>query len=513
MTPYWITKHQDLLPSAFISFVQFTSDPTVSSMQDDHLKASVNQMKSLLASTSYRTRLVVVLCSEMSILEADVDQRLANIRRATALDSKCSLFFFPPNLSTIEIRAFVETVLAALQPLCVEYYRELSKHARRKRNRASVPPPTAPPTSGTSRTLSHQGWNVRYEFKLAVFAEFRQEMDAAGRNYEAAYEALMGRDVFETIACWNPRFNEARMLADAIAIRILRCLLWNGQTTAAVQSWENHKVRMQDLIDRRGKGSANYGWKAWEARWYQIMAELMDQAVLPCFNLPDRGEETVAEVSSTIQIFAAAERTIPTGERLHPWQLLHHQGYWLDQSVKCTLERRSMAELIPEEDRTSFAQSPASQVARKLDLYDTYLCPEPYLESPLSSHKSFDHSALILDTCKKSLDHFSVRSQFRAVDRIKLQIAREYMRQGSWQRALAELGPLWCTLSWRPAGWWDLVGEVGWAVRECAWRVGDATTVIAADWELLNKCQCTCHGIDFLSPCSCGTTHPDFPRL
>lgn len=487
ITPYWITKHQDLLPSIFISFFSFTSDPNLSSVHDNHLKATVNQIKGVLASASYRTRFVVVLCSEKSILEVDVDGRLANIRRATGLDSKSSLFFLPPNLSPVETGAFVGTVLAALQPVCVEYYREISKHARRKRTRGSVPPPTAPPTSGTSQTLSNQGWNVRYDFKLAVLAEFRQEMDAAGRSYVAAYEGLMSQDVIESVASWSPRFNEARLLADVIAIRILRCLLWNGQTTSAVQSWENHKTRVQDLVDRRGKGLANYGWKAWEARWYQVMAEVIRMADLPVFAIPEPNKSFSNEVTRLTEIYAAPERTIPIGERIPPWQMLHHEGYWLNQSINLTVERRKLAEEIPEEDRSPPAQSTASHIASKFDMYDTYLCPEPYLESPLPGHQGFNHSEMILHMFESSKGYFSRRSQGRAAEQIKLQIVREYMRQTAWHDALRVSKELWLNTSWRRAGWWNLVEELGWVLRECAIHVGDGGSVIAVDFELLNK--------------------------
>jgi hypothetical protein len=486
ITPSWITKHQDLLPSTIISFFSFTSDANLSTVHDNHLKVTVNQVKSVLASSSYRTRFVVVLCSEKSILEADVDGRLTNIRRATGLDSKSSLFFFPPNLSSVETRAFVGTVLAALQPVCVEYYREISKHARRKRNRGSVPPPTAPPTSGTSQTLSNQGWNVRYEFKLAVLAEFRQEMDAAGRSYVAAYEGLMGQDVIESVASWSPRFNEARLLADVVAIRILRCLLWNGQTTSAVQSWENHKARVQDLFDRRGKGSANYGWKAWEARWYQVMAEVIQMADLPVFAFPEPNRLSTSEAARPIEVYAAPERTIPIGERIAPWQLLHHEGYWLNQAIKGTIERRKLAEEVPEEDRSSPAQSTASQIASKFDMYDTYLCPEPYLESPLPGHQGFNHSAMILAMFEVIKGHFSRRNQGRAVEQIKLRMVREYMKQAAWHDALRVSKELWSISSWRRAGWWNLLEELGWVLRECATHVGDGGTVVSVDFELLN---------------------------
>ncbi|KAI9881024.1 MAG: hypothetical protein M1830_008906 [Pleopsidium flavum] len=481
MTPQWISKHQELLPSAFVTFFNFTADPNLSSLQDNQVKASVNQLKSVFSSSSYKTRFVAVLCSEKSILEADVDERLTNIRQATRLDSKNSLFFFPPNLSPVETQAFVETVLAALQPACVEYYRELSKHARRKRNRGSVPPPTAPPTFGTSQTLPSQGWNVRYEFKLGVLAEFRQEMDAAGRNYEGAYEGLMGQDVSDTIASWSPRFNEARLLADIIAIRILRCLLWNSQTTSAVQSWENHKARMQDFIDRKGKGSANYGWEAWEARWLQVMAEVIGMADVPVFSVPG------IVATDGVKIYAPPERAIPIGVRIRPWELLHHEGYWLNQSTQHTFVRRRLAQEVPEEDRTSPGQSPASQVASKSYTYDTYLCPEPHIESPLPGHNGFDHSAMILKSCKSSVDQFRRRGQGRAVEQLKLQIAREQMRQASWHDAFRTLRALWQELSWRRSGWWELVDEVAWSLRESASHVGDGGSVVSVDWELLNN--------------------------
>lgn len=487
MTPQWLNKHQELLPSVFVSFFTFTSDPNISSLQDNQLKATINQIRSVFSSSSYKTRFVAVLCSEKSILDADVDQRLNNIRRATGLDSKSSLFFFPPNLSTVETRAFVQTTLAALQPVCVEYYRELSKHARRKRNRGSIPAPTAPPTSGTSQTLPSQGWNVRYEFKLGVLAEFRQEMDAAGRNYENAYESLMSQDVSETIASWSPRFNEARLLADVTAIRILRCLLWNGQTTSAVQSWANHKTRMQDFIDRKGNGSASYGWEAWEARWYSVMAEVVGKADIPIFSIPDPSGLSSTETNKVVEIYAPPERAIAIGERLLPWELLHHGGYWINQSIRHTVARRKLAQDIPEEDRASPGQSPASHVASRSYMYDTYLCPEPHVESPLPGRKGFDHSKVILKCYASSLDQFCRRGQGRAVEHVKLQIAREHMQQESWHDAFRILMALWHDISWRRAGWWNLVEELAWTLRDCAWHVGDGACLVAVDWELMSN--------------------------
>ena len=470
----WIEKHQELVPSAYISFYTFTSDPKLSTLHDNQLKTDINNTKSILSQSGYKTRQIVALLSEKSIVQSpEVEERLANIRKATGLDSKTSLFFLPPQSSPVELQAFVQTIISTIYPVCIEYYRDLSKHSRRKRNRGIIPPPTAPPTSGTSQTLSSQGWNVRYDFKLGVFAEFRQEMDAAVRSYESGYEVLLGADVLETIASWNPRWNEARLLADVFAIRILRCLLWNGNSTAAVRRWQSHRDRIRDFVDRRGKGSATYGWEAWEARWATVMAELVKKASFIEF--------------VGFPLYLQAEKTIPIGERMKPWDYLHHPGYWYRLATRHLMARRILALSIPEEDRSPPGSSPASAIASKAYTYDTYLCPEPHEENPLPGHEGVDHSALIIESLDKGIVEFQRNGQSRFLQELQLLSANENMKQEAWDEALKILRPLWQKMSYRKEGWWNGVEEISWALRKAAVQAGDGGSIIAVDWEMMNK--------------------------
>ena len=488
MTSLWFTKHQTLLPCTLISFFKFTLDSNSSTLQDNKLKTEINAIRSSITASGYKLRLAVVLVCEDIGPETNLNDRVATVRRATNLDSK-TLFFMPQHHSSVETRAFVGNILASIQPSCIEYYRDLSKHSRRKRNRGTIPAPTAPPVSGTSQTLSSQGWNVRYETKLGCFAEFRQEMDAAGRNYEAAYEILLDGDVFEDIAGWSPRFNEARLLADALAIRILRCLLWTGQTTSAVQSWSNHRARVLDLVERKGKGSGTYGWMAWEARWSTVMAELIERVDVPIFHIPDQPRTPGALPLDIPDIYAIPEKAFAQDERLPAWDLLHHEGYWLIRSAKCTRLRRKLAHAMPKEDRTSPGRSPASHVASQSHMYDTYLCPGPHFEYALPGHSTFDYTSSLTKTLLNSSKHFSIRQQNRAVEKLELDMAREYMRVGQWNNAMLHLKHMWQKLSWRRSGWWKLVEEVGWAVRACARHIGDGETLVAVEWELLSSCM------------------------
>lgn len=488
LSPLWVTKHQTLVPAAVINFFPLSLDSNMSSLRDNQLKIEINGLKREWAASGYKTRFIVVLLAEQDEdgSLADVDDRVAGIRRATNLDQK-SIFLLPPDATPAELKEFTNSLLSLLHPSIMEYYRDLSKHARRKRNRSSIPPPTLPPTSGTSQTLSHQGWNVRYEFKLAVFAEFRQEMDAAYRSYQSAYDTLFAGEVFENIPGWNPRFNDARLLADALAIRIIRCLFWAGQTSAAVRSWVNHKNRIQDIVDRRGKGTGNYGWEAWESRWSMVMAQLIRWAEVPAISVDSAHPQN----QSHCPIFVPRDRAAPAPDGLFPWEQLHHEGYWLYRSASHTITRRTLAEQIPHEDRVPPGQSPASQIASKSYLYDTYLVPDPHLEAPQQG-QGFDHSGLIQNTLKESLEEFSKRNQRRKVESLSLQIAEEYMRIGSWSEAHDMLRPLWPNLSWRRAGWWQLMARFGWALRECALRVQDGESVIRIDWELLSRGEHQC---------------------
>lgn len=478
ITPLWITKHQSRLPAIFISFFALTTDPNTSSLRDNQIKVEVGNIRGVFSSTNYKTKLVVVLIRESGNESLfGVEERLESIRRATGLDSR-HLFYFNAQTSREAASDFVKNVLTSLQPFSVEYYRDLSKHARRKRNRSSVPPPTAPPTYGTSQTLPLQGWNVRYEFKLGVFAEFRQEMDAACRNYESAYEGLFSQDLFETISSWNPRFNEARLLADAIAIRILRCLLWTAQPTSAARFWNKHRNRMKDLVNRRGKGSDIYGWEAWEAVWSKSFAQMLARAARSEISSPDTTQDHLARSQ-----FSPAEKSIPSGERIAPWDLLHHDGYWWNRAWKHTRKRRELVLQMPEEDRTSPGQSPASAIANRSHLYDTYLALEPHLEYPLDGKKGYNYSLEIVDTIQSSVRSFSRCHQMRFVEQLRLEEAKELLREERWQDALGIAQSIWPCLSWRRAGWWEMVVEVARTFEKAAKQTGDAESLLRLEWE------------------------------
>lgn len=91
---------------------------------------------------------------------------------------------------------------------------------------------------------------------------------------------------------------------------------------------------------------------------------------------------------------------------------------------------------------------------------------------------------------RKSIDHFAGHRRTRTVERLRLEMARLNISNGEEKAAMQMLLPLWQDLSWRREGWYDLVAELDWVLRNCARLLNDEATVIAVEWELLCNRKC-----------------------
>lgn len=465
----WLKKHQELVPSIFLCLYSLTADPTLATLHDNKIKTDIGVIRNAIAQSGCKSRVAaIVLVSNSS----GVQERLENIRRGSGLDPK-SFFAAPTDASPEELGRILDNALTMAYVQAIEYYRDRSRHVRKKRSRGVAPQPTVPPTTGTSQTLSLAGWYVRYDFKSAIWAEYRQEMDTALRSFEQAYGNLFSSELLEIIPSWSPRWNQARLLADIIAVRCIRCLLWNDQHTAAVRRWQSHRERIADIVDRLGRGTSNYGWEAWEARWSVIMANLIEKADIPDFD------------HSAVTIYLPPEKNA-MADRLQPWELLHHPGYWYRLAARHTIARRRYAYSMPEDDRRSPSQSPASKLASKAFTYDNYMCPEPYEELPLA-HSGVNHSQMILDHLLSAQSYFIKKRQQRLAAEVSLECAKELATVKDWDHVVKLLRPFWDEMSFRRDGWPEITEDMCWVLRTAAVETAQADLVVSIDWELLNK--------------------------
>lgn len=170
---------------------------------------------------------VILLCSRQLLDDPSLDTRLSHIRRQSGLDSRASLFVLSPVPQT-EVANFVTSFKGELWSSCLDYYREHGRRVRRKRARIG----------GVKGKLSDKGWNVRYDWKMAVFAEIRGELEVAlkfvwfsfslrvelmrkrNRHYEDCYETLV--EMFSNSNLLTPRtkrWAEAKVLADCLTVK------------------------------------------------------------------------------------------------------------------------------------------------------------------------------------------------------------------------------------------------------------------------------------------------------
>ncbi|KAK5168315.1 uncharacterized protein LTR77_006884 [Saxophila tyrrhenica] len=491
-TPLWVAKHQYQVPSLFLACFSIKAE---SPDADEQMKTDINAIRTAISRSGFKSRLAVILLSDKSILNApQLDERLSSVRRLTSLDSKTGLFFMPPMSSQGEIATFVHSTMTTLQPLCVEYYRDLTKHARRKKPKAGSSSMQGSAAFGTgAQSLSPAGWSIRYEVKQGVFAEIRQEMDVAERHYATAIDELFGTDtIFETTPPTSPRWNEARLLCDSLALRVLRCQLWSAQTTAAVQSWRNYKLRVADLLVRRGQGVQTYGWHAWDSRWAEIMAELVQRARLQSLQLPTSKDlEESAEVIRS-QTYAPPEKAFASADRLPPYYSLHHAGYWLRLAIREARLRWKQALAIPSEDRQSPDQLPASAIASRNAKYDMYLVKDPHkeYESANATAAPPDGSSGHLDNLQRltgmANEQFLERSQARMSDMIELEVARDLLDAGKHEEALQILLSLWDESGWRQEDWRDLFADLLCALQQCAHHLDDREIIVTSTYELMS---------------------------
>jgi hypothetical protein len=491
MTPAWFAKHQGDVPAVFLAI--FTFDAGENAAQNDEvLKSDINTIRNALNRSGFRTRLAVMIVGNQSILQApEIEERLASIRRATSLDTKTGLFFMPPMPTQSECTIFVQNTVLALQASTVEYYRDLSKHARRKKARSGTAPQLLGSLVGAAQSISTSGWNVRYEIKQGIFAEFRQEMDVAERHYAVAIQELLSSEggVFETTVNWSPRWDEARLLCDSLAIRVIRCHLWVGSSTTAVQFWQSYRARMKHTIDQRGKGSLTYGWEAWEARWAAIMAELIQRSNIPTLRRPDPApsDDALHEIPQTV--FDASDKALIQSDRILPFYSLHHPGYWWQLVAKGIRSRWTRASAIPDEDRIPPYQSPASAVVHRAKNYDTYLVMEPYEEVPRSGEVGYDYAGELEKVCTAAIDEYDARAQIRMSESLRLAVGQDLVRAGRHKDAIIVLVQLWDSCHWRHERWQgpfaDLLRLLLNSVRD---ERSDANAALVPEltWELLS---------------------------
>ncbi|KAJ7503038.1 Foie gras liver health family 1-domain-containing protein [Mycena galericulata] len=488
IAPIWIRKHTTLVPSVFVMFLRIYEYPPYTPRspldppdpdrerdreleerkRDSELAADVALRKK---STNERNiKLTVVLMASRRMLDdPTLDSRLTYIRRQSGLDSRAALFVLSP-VSQAELGEFVKSLQQALYEPALEYYTAHSKRVRRKRNRhsqavSSYPTPHTPlGTPGLGRPLRPEGWTVRYEYKMACFAEFRGEDDIALKHYQDAYGMLV--IIFGSTAILPPRtkrWAEAKVLADCINIKVVKLYLYNNEHALALSHHNTH-IRKKP-----------FEFWSWIARQHRILAELLEHGTQSKLVIPDHRpvnpalaasqRSSVAVPTSALEI--EAMRTMG----INPSHALQHPGYYYYMAAKCTEARR--------ERFLATADAEASQKA-------------PSTPSPgFANEKKVDHLIIILELYTKAYELFKKyapanthnQNQGRLTLWIAYRIGQTYYESGKFDMAVRFFERI--AKSYRREKWGLLLRPLLATWYACAQRLGDVELSISLLVEML----------------------------
>ncbi|KAI1785207.1 Gryzun, putative trafficking through golgi-domain-containing protein [Ganoderma leucocontextum] len=466
IAPIWIRKHTTLVPSVFVVFMRIYESPLPPSGQeqdpkereaeerkrDTELAAEIAQRKK---STNERNiKLTAVLMASRRMLDdPTLDARLTFIRRQSGLDPRAALFVLSP-VSQAEIGDFVRSLQEALYEPALEYYTNHSKRVRRKRNRHSQAssyqiPITPLVSTGIARPLRPEGWTVRYEYKMACFAEFRGEDQVALKHYQDAYSTLL--IMFGSTAILPPRtkrWAEAKVLADCINVKIVKLYLYNNEHALALSNQNSHMRKFADFSRGWGIGEETFEFWSWLARQHRVFAELLEQGTRTTLKIPSayppQGPSAAAVAAQALeasQVGLDAMRVLG----LNPNQALQHPGFYHYMAARCTERRRERFLSAQEDAEGQQTSSPGFVNEKKVDHLTIVL--ELYtrayeLFKKWSPQQNNNPGRLTLWIAYRIAQTYYDSGKFDMAVRFFERIARTYRRE-SWESLLHPLLSQW----------------------------------------------------------------------
>lgn len=322
IAPVWLRKHADLLPSNFVLFHRLapSSSPLAGANEDDALIAELSRRRRVLSERGIK--LTVVLLASRDLLDSPaLDGRLSHLRRSATLDARSSLFVLTP-VSAEELAEFSASLQDVLWESALEFYAQKERQAsRRKKTRASE-------VRTGGRALNAEGWRVRDEFKSGFWAEIRGDWETARKHYHLSYQALLSLFASGHLHARTKRWAEAKVLSDALVLRLSRLSLYlrqAGQSAALVRA---HVVAFARLGEGWGMRPGGWEWASWEGRQWRLLAELMEQAgpdITPLLGVPPAA--TVAGSALGVRV---------------PSEVLWGREWYLYEAGRCA-ERREAA--------------------------------------------------------------------------------------------------------------------------------------------------------------------------
>ncbi|KAJ3218890.1 hypothetical protein HK099_004896 [Clydaea vesicula] len=381
------------------------------------------------------------------------------------------------------------------------------------------------------------GWNTRYEFKLGVLAEFRQEFDTSVKHYETAYQILLeilsnsvatstigGGTSYsssgEFLNVNSTRWEEAKGLLDCLNYKICKLYFYIHTPISALSQFQKHLTNVKVLpefstistgktflpevqnLARKFVGGGSIECWAWLGKQFRLFGELVEHATNKLnLKLPYPPPGSVAGQATAIMNTlsgSAGAHSITGGELstnvFGPFSstntslVLQHAGFYYIASARCAEERWHKSR---EAENTSSLISPppaarSSQVGRnEFDVQSARVTAEVktlYFE-PADIEKNVEHSVLVIELLTKAYEQFKFRKCGRTSLYLAGEIARLYYLGGKFDMALKFFDRI--NKTYRKDRWFYILKHILRETILCASKLGVFNVVIESLLELL----------------------------
>ncbi|GAA5897386.1 hypothetical protein JCM8208_003259 [Rhodotorula glutinis] len=471
IAPIWVRKHRELVPAVFVLVLRLhESAPGSNRSPDDRLdeerQADIDLVRDIVdrrrTTLERGTKLaVVLLCSRELLDDPALDLRLSLIRRQSGLDSRASLFVISP-VPHAEVANFCASLEQELYPAALDYYREHGRRVRRKRTRQAPP----------GAALSDRGWTVRYDYKLALFAEMRSEIEVSLKHYEDCYDALV--DLFaqpDLLGARTKRWAEAKVLADCVSIKVSKMYLYLNEPARALAQLNRHVSRFRELSGSWQIGDDTFEFWSWLSKQYRLFGDLVALALRAGFRLPSLRPPPTPRLPAPSSTGLTPSQIPSPG--LVPLNVLQHAGHYYHLAAVCAVARRDRYR------EAVRAVEVATEAAAGQEGGGAAVVSSP----ALAHERKVDHSEIIVELLTKAYEFFKAHRAKNMTYCVANEIALAHLEAGKADMALKFYDRI--AKSYRRDGWRDILDSILERTFRAAVLCDEWDAAVRAGFELL----------------------------
>ncbi|GBG77674.1 hypothetical protein CBR_g24120 [Chara braunii] len=433
----WLSKHRHRCPAVIAIFFE-----TERVFGDGTQWMSVcSQFDSIRASLSRGRPTKLVVCIVQHVPGVVNEERAIALKKRGDLDPRCCMLFVTHD--QVDLKRSLSRFASVVSDLARQYYGEEGRRIKTRLER---------------KTYSSPELTVRYNFKVAVYCEFRRDWMAAVKYYTNAYSALM--EVMGAPLDLQPvqRMMELKMVAELLNMKACTLLLHLGNSEEALKQFRRHIVAFQHLI---GEGGEFLHW-AWVARQFRLFGEILQQ-----------------RFSQALQPGFAVN---PTDREIQP-------AYYFKIAARYTSKRRKAYEdalilesFAVEEEEDVLDGSPdkiglplyVGQPPRILSRGTTPDLQRPteaeYVRHMLQLEKKVPHTMEVIELLTKAREQYKRLHGQRTMHEIVFEIGREYYYAEDYLSAKQAFDSV--IVLYRKEGWVLLLAASLAHLRECARHLG-----------------------------------------